>query len=125
MSGQRIWVIWGIASLIWLLTSAVFLGTNLSPMDYGVSSSLPAPLLSRSGCSGVVDDHSARACLGIADIARQRRALQREAELRGSLVTGTIIVGPPLAGVLIAWGVGHASARREAGPRVSTVRAHR
>ena len=118
-------MIWGIASLIWLLASSVFFGASLGLTDYGVSSSLPAPLLSRTGCSGVVDNQSARACLGIADIARQRRALQREAELHGSLVTGTIIVGPPLAGALIAWSIGHASARREARPGMSAIRARR
>ena len=123
MPRQRIWVAWGIASLVWLLVSAVVVGAELGVPDYGTSSSQPAPLLSRTGCSRVADDQSAQACRGIAGIAHRRRTMEHQAELRGSLAAGTIIVGPPLVGMLIAWAAGRTSDRRAAGPRAPTIAA--
>jgi hypothetical protein len=104
------------ASLVWLVLGAAMFGAGLGGGGYGAYSTRPAPLLSRTDCNRIADDEGARACVGVAQAARQRRVMLHEAEARRSVVAGSIIVGPPLAGMVLVWGIGKATAGRAPQP---------
>lgn len=122
---QSLWIAWGLGSLLWLAVSLATVGSGLGTSQYGDYSTRPAPLLSRPDCSRIADSDGARTCLGVAGISRERRAMLHDAELQQSAVAGSIVIGPPLAGMLLVWGIGQALDRGAKTGRQSTRRPRR
>ena len=106
MSTRAVWMVWGMASLMWLVGSTIYAAANdefgTSPLGIGEPARL-SPLLSREECSGLIDPYAADACSGVASLARQRRVNVDYDEAAQQALTGTIIFGPPLGALCLAW----------------------
>jgi hypothetical protein len=109
---QTLWIAWGVGSLLWLAVSLATVGSGLGNAGYGEYATRSASLLSRPGCSRIADNDGALTCIDLAESSRERRAMLREAEVQQSAVAGSIVVGPPLAGMLLVWGIGQTLDRR-------------
>jgi hypothetical protein len=104
MERRRIWRIWAVASLAWLVATTVVFAAGESTNPMGESSTMPPPLMRAHQCDRVGDPDAYRACTGVATMARQRRVLQQDAQATQAIVVGTVITGPPLASLaLVVW----------------------
>ena len=106
MSTRAVWMVWGMASLMWLIGSTIYAASTdnfgVSPLGIGEPARL-SPLLSREGCSSLVDPYAAEACSGVASLARQRRVNVDYDEAAQQALAGTLIFGPPLGALCLAW----------------------
>ena len=106
MSTRAVWMVWAMTSLMWLVGSTIFAAATddfgTSPLGIGEPRRL-SPLLSGEECSGLIDPFAAEACSGVASMSRQRRVNSDYAEAAQQALTGTLIFGPPLAAMLLAW----------------------
>lgn len=109
---QTLWIGWGVGSLLWLAASLATVGSGLANSGYAEYSTPPAPLLSRPGCSRIADNDGALTCIQLAETSRERQAMLREAEMQQSAVAGSVVIGPPLAGMLLIWAISQTLDRR-------------
>jgi|GEM_PF-1865516 len=120
MERRRIWRIWAVASLAWLVATTLVFAVGESRNPLGEPSTMPAPLLRAHQCGRVGDPDAYMACAGVAAMARQRRVLQQDAQATRSIVAGTVITAPPLVSlalvVWLSWRFGGGPAGRGPGP---------
>ena len=106
MSTRTVWMIWGTAALVWLVGSTLYAAANdefgASPLGIGEPARL-SPLLHREACSSLIDPYAANACRGVASLARQRRVNIDYDEAAQQALAGTIIFGPPVGALCLAW----------------------
>lgn len=95
---KRVWLFWGILSLVWFVGATAYYGFGAG-REFPVSSR-PAPLLSGVECNRVMDVDGQRSCAGVATLSRERRIMLQDREAGRSVQAGTAILGPPLLSLL-------------------------